>query len=235
MVWEERILQIKFWILSLTYTRDVILNGWLTIWKTLIPKDKETEYIHWYRNITLVEGDLQYLMKILYSNAMMQPISPLLQTNQNALRDHATQSSILSYIIEINTIFIEREKSIITENDAKNFFERILMHIAAFAFNRVGMTKKIMSLYLNLLESAECHVLLGGGIHPKGSLSIHILHQQWGEARGQDRQDPRGLRYNRGLPHCGNGRCFKAGIKWMGNGGLWQNTWNSAYHNISVK
>jgi len=125
-----------------------------------------------------VEGDLQYLMKILYSNAMMQPISPLLQTNQNALRDHATQSSILSYIIEINTIFIEREKSIITENDAKNFFERILMHIAAFAFNRVGMTKKIMSLYLNLLESAECHVLLGGGIHPKGSLSIHILHQQ---------------------------------------------------------
>ena len=66
MVFEERLLMMKYKIIELAFKHGVILNRWKTLWEALIPK-KSRAYIHKFRNITLVEGDLQYVMKAVWS------------------------------------------------------------------------------------------------------------------------------------------------------------------------
>ena len=131
------------------------------LWEILIPK-KQRSYIHKFRNITLVEGDVQYLMKAMWSSALMRAVTPILQTSQNALRGRVTQSGVLSHRIALDTIFVLGEECIITENDAVNCFDRILPHIAAMAFMRLGMVLGMVVFYLDFLEKAEHSIILGG-------------------------------------------------------------------------
>ena len=77
------------------------------------------------------------------------------------MKGKVTQSSIMSHRIAMDTMFAYGEKAIVIENDAVNCFDRILTHIAAAAFYRMGMTIGIISLYMNFVEGANHHVLLG--------------------------------------------------------------------------
>ena len=159
LLYDERLLRIKYKIIETAYTHGIILTRWKTLWEVLIPK-KRRSYIHKFRNITLVEGDIQYLMKALWSRALMRAVSPILHPSQNALQGRVTQSGVLSHRIALDTMFVRGEECIIVENDAVNCFDRILPIIAALALMRLGMTPGMVRFYLNFLERAEHHILL---------------------------------------------------------------------------
>ena len=97
-----------------------MLSRWQKIWEVLLKKDKKTTYIHCFRNITLVEGDVQFLMKCLWSQRLMRSITPFLNEQQNATKGRVTQSSILSHRVALDLMFLNGEKSIITESDVAN-------------------------------------------------------------------------------------------------------------------
>ena len=161
LAYDARLLRMKYKIIELAYKNGIILTRWKTLWEILIPK-KQRSYIHKFRNITLVEGDVQYIMKAMWSSALMKAVTPVLQTTQNALRGRVTQSGVLSHRIALDTIFVLGEECIIIENDAVNCFDRILPHIAAMAFMRLGMVLGMVTFYLNFLEAAEHSIILGG-------------------------------------------------------------------------
>ena len=77
------------------------------------------------------------------------------------MKGKVTQSSVMSHRIAMYTIFAYGEKAIVIENDTVNCSDRILTHIAAAAFYRMGMAIGIIGLYLNFLEGAKHHVILG--------------------------------------------------------------------------
>ena len=91
----------------------------------------------------------------------MRAMQPVMKQEQNAMKGKVTQSSVISHRIAMDTMFAYGEKAIVIENDAVNCFDRILTHIAAAAFYRMGMAIGIIGLYMNFMEGAKHHVLLG--------------------------------------------------------------------------
>ena len=166
LLFDETLLRIKYKIIELAYTHGILLNRWTTLWEALIPK-KQRSYIHKFRNITLIEGDLQYLMKAIWSQAFMRAITPILNDSQNAVTGRVTQSSILGHRIALDTIFVNGEDCIIVENDAVNCFDRIIPIIAALAFLRMGLAAAIIQFYLTLLENARHYIIVDGAPSPE--------------------------------------------------------------------
>ena len=111
-LFDERLLRIRYKIIELSYKNRVFLSRWTTLWEALIPKKKRS-FIHKFCNITLVEGDLQYLMKAIWSQALMRAITPILNSCQNAVSGTVTQSSILGHRVALNTVFVNGEDCII--------------------------------------------------------------------------------------------------------------------------
>ena len=162
LLWDETLLRLKFRILKLAYTRGVMLSRWRKIWEVLLKKDKKTTYIHRFRNITLVEGDIQFLMKCLWSQRLMRSVTPFLNKQQNATKGRVTQSSILSHRVALDLMFLNGERSIITESDVANCYDRILRHIATMALSRAGMTGQALSFFQEFLRQARHYLLLSG-------------------------------------------------------------------------
>ena len=91
----------------------------------------------------------------------MRAVSTELHPSQNALQGRVTQSGVLSHRIALDAMFVQGEESIIIENNAVNFFDRILPNVAAVAMMRLGMTIGMVWFYMNFLESANHHIMLG--------------------------------------------------------------------------
>ena len=162
LVWDEELLRMQFRIINLAYKKEVILKRWEVTWEALLPKDKNTAYIHRFRNITLIEGDLQYLMKAMWSQSLMREVTPHLNNQQNALKGKVVQSSILSHRIAMDIMFLNAESCMIIENDAVNCYDRILLGVAALAMKRAGVPARMIRFFLNLLQKARHHVMMGG-------------------------------------------------------------------------
>ena len=158
---DDTLLRLKYKILEIAFGHGVLLTRWTTLREALIPKKKRS-FIHKFRNITLVEGDLQYLMKAVWSQALMRAVTPILNKSQNSLRGTVTQSSILSHRVAMDTLFVNGEDCIIIENDAVNCFDRIIPVIAALAFYRLGLPTFIICFFLSFLEAAKHHVMVNG-------------------------------------------------------------------------
>ena len=158
---DDSLLRLKYKILEIAFGHGVMLKRWTTLREVLIPKKKRS-YIHKFRNITLVEGDLQYLMKAVWSQALMRAITPILNKSQNSLQGKVTQSSILSHRIAMDTLFVNGEDCVIIENDAVNCFDRIIPVIAALAFYRLGLPSFIIGFFLSFLEAARHHIIVNG-------------------------------------------------------------------------
>ena len=122
LTWDELLLRIKYKILEIAYKHGVLLRRWTILWEILLQK-KERAFIHKFRNITLIEGDIQYLMKAIWSQTLMKAITSHLHPNQNALRGKVTQSSVLSHRIALDTMFVNGKKCIVIKNDAVNCFD----------------------------------------------------------------------------------------------------------------
>ena len=156
---DETLLQMKYKITELAYRHGVLLTRWTTLWEVLIPKQRRS-YIHKFRNITLVEGDLQYLMKAVWSQALMRAITPILNKFQNSLQGRVTQSSILSHRIAMDSLFVNGEDCVIVKNDAVNCSDRIIPTISALAFYRLGLSTFMIGFFLSFLEAARHHIIV---------------------------------------------------------------------------
>ena len=160
---DDDLLRLRFNILCLAFRHNIILERWKTIWETLLPKEPPRNYIHRFRNITIVEWDLQYLMKTIWSKRLMSHVQHLLHPSQNATAGKVPQSSVLSHKLALNIMFIKGEKSVINENDASNCYDRILVPIAALACLRVGLPENAACFMTSFLSQAK-HFLLRSGV-----------------------------------------------------------------------
>ena len=159
---DERLLKLKFDVMRVAFEHGFILRRWGLIWEILLRKDADTARIHRFRNITLVEADVQYLMKRIWSRHLMGKTTAKLHSNQNALKNRVTQSSILSHRIALDNMFLVGEKAVIIENDAVNCYDRILTMVAALALLRAGMAMSSVKFMLEFLERAVHRLVLGG-------------------------------------------------------------------------
>ena len=156
---DEDLLRLRFDILNLAFTHNVILCRWTKVWETLLAKESPHQFIHRFRNITIIEWDLQYLMKTIWAKRLMSQARTFLNPCQNAAAGKVPQSSVLSHKIALSTMLIKGETSFIIVNDATNCYDRILLPIAVIAILRAGLPKHAASFLLLFLQCAK-HCLL---------------------------------------------------------------------------
>ena len=105
---------------------------------------------------------MQYLVKAVWSQALMRAISVILQPNQNVIRGKVTQSSVLSQRIALTAMCINGKRFIIIKNDAIYYFHHIIPVIATLAFYQLVLAARIICMFLTLLEPAQHHVMING-------------------------------------------------------------------------
>ena len=68
---DEDLLGLRFDILNLAFTHNIILRRWTKVWETLLAKESSHQFVHQFRNITMIEWDLQFLMKTIWAKRLM--------------------------------------------------------------------------------------------------------------------------------------------------------------------
>ena len=83
---EEKILSVLFNIMNIAYTNNKPLKRWRRVNDILLRKDVGSDRIHRFRNITIIEGDLQYIMKTVWGKSLMDAAEGVQSTAQNCRR-----------------------------------------------------------------------------------------------------------------------------------------------------
>ena len=85
LVQDDELLRLRFDILSLALRHNVVLDRWRKIWEMLLPKEAPRNFIHRFRNISIIEWDVQYLMKTIWAKRLMSRLGHLLYPSQNTM------------------------------------------------------------------------------------------------------------------------------------------------------
>ena len=116
-----------FYILNLAYINNKPLNRWKEENDVLLRKDEAHNRIHRFCNITIIEGDLKYVMKTVWGKNLIDAATGFQSTAQSCRRGRFAQSSVLGHMLEMDTIKIQGGEAVIIENDVVNCFGRILV------------------------------------------------------------------------------------------------------------
>ena len=65
---EESLLRVLYKIVDMALKSGIVLRRWRQVHQMLLLKDPPGCRIHRFRNITLVEGDLMFVMKKIWAN-----------------------------------------------------------------------------------------------------------------------------------------------------------------------
>lgn len=159
---DDGLLGLRFDIMILSLSFNIILDHWRSIWETLLHKDASRSFIHHFCNITIVEWDIQYLMKTIWAKQLTSNAIQFLHPSQNAMRGKVPQYSVLSHKVALDTLFLHGEDSVVIENEAANCYERIRVYVACLASLRAGLADQMARFFVSFLDKAK-HFLFRSG------------------------------------------------------------------------
>ena len=180
---EEKIMRVLFDILNLAYVNNKSLTRWRQVNDILLRKDEGSDRVHRFRNITIIEGDLQYIMKTVWGKNLMDAAEGFQSTAQNCRRGRVAQSSVLGHRVAMDIIKTQGGEAVIIENDAVNCYDRILVELGALASMRFGLPDEAAKFMVEILKRMRHHVVIGGHVSEKWVESgiYHIF-----DGRGQE-------------------------------------------------
>ena len=109
--------------------------------KPSYPKNHHTSISTNFRNITIVEWDFQYLMKIIWAKRLMLNARSHIHPSQNATVGKVPETLVVSHRLALSTMKIRVEACVIIANDATSCYDQILLPITVIATLRAGLTK----------------------------------------------------------------------------------------------
>ena len=161
---DTEILRVLFDIIDMALQNGVVLERWLIAHDLLLRKDDDSCRIHRWRNITLVEADLQYVMKEIWARRLLTVADPKMNTSQNAKKNRVVQSSVLGHRLGLDIALTTHGEMIVVENDAVNCYDRIIIELAAIATIRMGMARSAAIFMLEILRGMTHYLVLGSEV-----------------------------------------------------------------------
>ena len=161
---EEDILRIVFRVMALALKHGVVLRRWEMVHQQLIKKDRGSSKIHRFRNITLVEIDLMFVMKVVWAKelGMKMHEERTLNEAQYARREQVAQNSVLNKRLSYDLQLILREESFQSDNDAMSCYDRIVDDIAVLACMRMGLGRRAGRFLKKVLTHFRHQIVIGG-------------------------------------------------------------------------
>lgn len=160
----ERFLRVLYKVMEIAMRRGVVLRRWEKVLQVLLLKDPPDVKIHRFRNITLVEADLMFIMKIVWAKGLGDRIENdgTLNGSQYARRGQVAQTSILNKRMSYDLQYVMRMPSFQADNDAVNCYDRIVVNIAAIAAMRMGLGEEAAKFLVKTLRKFKHSIRLGG-------------------------------------------------------------------------
>ena len=158
------ILDLVFRIMNLALRHGIVLDRWKTVHQLLLKKDEDGAKIHRFRNITLVEIDLMFVMKKVWARDLGNKVhkEETLNRAQYARKQQVPQNSVLNKRVSYDLQLVMREESFQSDNDARNCYDRIVDDIAVLSCMRMGLSKEAGVFLKKVLTHFRHHIVLGG-------------------------------------------------------------------------
>ena len=146
---------------------NYVLNRWKVVHQLFLEKDMNSPKIHRFRNIHLIEADLNFVMKIIWAKKLprfFEEKKLLEDTQYGGRKRRRTQSVILNKIFSYDSCRILQQTANFQDNDAKNCYDRILMPVSEICLRRLGMTGKAVKLQTKVLKMMTHFILTNKGV-----------------------------------------------------------------------
>ena len=120
--------------------------------------------VHRFRNITLIEVDLMFVMKAVCARELGRKMHEegTLNEAQYARREQVAQNSVLNKRLSYDLQLITREEAFQSDNDAMSCYDRIVDDIAVLACMRMGLGKKAGKFLKRVLNHFKHQIVIGG-------------------------------------------------------------------------
>ena len=158
---DDEVNSVVFDIIDMAYRNKVMLRRWCTVHNILLRKDNEGSRIHRMRNILIIEGDLQYIMKEVWARRLLSNADLLLLDLQNTKKQKVAQSAVLNHRLGLDLNLAMHSEAIIVINDAVNCYDRINLELAALSMIRMQMVVASAIFFLTMLQSMNHFLVLG--------------------------------------------------------------------------
>ena len=155
---------IIFKVIQLAMKHGIVLKRWRKVHQMLLLKDPPRTKIHRFRNITLVEADLIFIMKIVWGKHLARNVSKddSLNHSQYARRGQIAQNNVLNKKLTYNLQHVLRMEAFQSDNDALSCYDRIIDNLAVIATMRLGLSNHAATFLKKQLHRFKHHILLGG-------------------------------------------------------------------------
>ena len=124
----------------------MILNRWKKNITTLLEKKSGTPYIHKFRAIHIVEGDLQFLAKFFYAYKMIHNAEKenLISDEQyGGRKNRMAQTAVLNKICYYNLSHQTLTSCAFMDDDARACYDRIITSLSSLECRRWGLSYKL--------------------------------------------------------------------------------------------
>ena len=161
---EESLLRVLYDIVDMALRSGTVLHRWRRVHQLLLLKDPPGCKIHRFRNITLVEGDLMFVMKRIWAKNLGRQIHTdgTLDEAQYARIKQVPQFSVLNKRISNELQHVLREESFQADNDALSCYDRIIDDVAGIAAMRLGLSRQAARYMKKVLTNMKHKILVGG-------------------------------------------------------------------------
>ena len=161
---EESLLRVLYDIIDMALKTGIVLQRWRRVHQMLLLKDPPGCRIHRFRNITLVEGDLMFVMKKVWAKNLGNQIHTegTLDEAQYARMKQVPHVSVLNKRISYDLQHVLREESFQADNDALSCYDRIIDDVAGISAMRLGLSRQSARYMKAVLTSMKHKILIGG-------------------------------------------------------------------------
>lgn len=158
---DQNIIAVLSDIMDIAFKHQVTLTRWTTAHGLLSPKDPSACGLHRMRNITIVEGDLQYVMKEIWARRLLTNADPVLLDSQNARKQKVAQSAVLGHRLGLDITRVTHSEVGMVINDGVNCYDRINLEVAFLATIRMGMSNSAAGCTVSILRNLNDFLVLG--------------------------------------------------------------------------
>ena len=106
------------------------------------------------RTITLIEADLQYIMRIFLNDGKEERIEidmRFSKSNYGSRKNYSIETALLEKRIVFDNSLISYKKNIYHLTDLKSYYDRQLVNIGALIEESIGVNKNVMQLMTKII------------------------------------------------------------------------------------
>ena len=166
----DDVLMIFIHIINISIELSYVLKRWSNVHQIFMEKVENIPWIHKFRNIQLIEHDLNFFLSLIWANKLPKFFEKhnLLQKTQKGSRTRRnTHEMLFNKIYTYDICRMMRMTAAFQENDGTNCYDRAILAIAEISMRRLGLDVDAAKYQSKILKSFVHRAITSTGVSRK--------------------------------------------------------------------